>query len=354
MTIDSVVEDGIIMYSPTPLASPADYATGVTLVTGGTGLLGTHLILALHQQGIKPRAIYRSQIPEIIKDKADWIEGDILDVVSLEELLKDVQQIYHVAGFVSFHSKDRRKLFSINVEGTANIVNACLKAGVKKLLHVSSVSAMGRIRKGALINETMQWNEETSNSEYGRTKYLGEMEVWRGIGEGLNAVIVNPTIIFGEHNDWTKGSMNIFRNIFKGFPWYSTGGSGFTDAADVAKAMIALMQSDISAERFLVTAENKTYRDLFFMIADAFGKKRPHKKVTPFLAAMVWRIEKLKSFFTGKDPLVTKETAKTSLALVEMDNSKLQKALPAFQYRSLEQSIQRICNSLKKEYSLDD
>jgi dihydroflavonol-4-reductase len=323
------------------------------LVTGGTGLLGTHLIMALHQQGICAKALYRSQIPAIIKDKANWIQGDILDVVFLEDVMQDVEQVYHVAGFVSFNSKHRAQLFSINVDGTANVVNACLNAGVKKLVHVSSVSAMGRIRTEALINETMQWDEATSNSEYGRTKYLGEMEVWRGIGEGLDAAIVNPTIIFGEHSDWTKGSMNLFRNIYNGFPWYSTGGSGFVDVKDVVKAMMALMESNISGQRFLINAENKTYKDLFFLIADAFEKKRPHRAVTPMLAAIVWRIEKLKSLFTGKDPLVTKETANTSLALVQVDNNKLLKALPAFAYQPLQQSIQRIANSVKNEYNLE-
>ena len=318
------------------------------LVTGGTGLLGTHLILALHHLHLPVRALYRTEIPATIKDKAEWVNSDILDVVALEQCMDGITEVYHVAGFVSFHKKHRQQLFQVNVEGTANVVNACLKAGVKKLVHVSSVAAMGRTRKDGLINETLLWNDETSNSEYGRTKYLGEMEVWRGIGEGLNAAIVNPTIIFGEHGDWTKGSMNIFRNIYKGFPWYSSGGSGFVDADDVALAMISLMQSDIAAERFLVAAENRTYGEIFFMIADAFGKKRPHKKVSPFMAAVVWRAEKIRSLFSGKDPMITKETARTSLALVRVDNQKLLTALPAFKYQPIQQSIERICAALQQ------
>jgi dihydroflavonol-4-reductase len=323
------------------------------LVTGGTGLLGTHLILALHQQGVQVKALYRNNIPAIIQDKATWIQGDILDVVFLEEVMADVSQVYHVAGFVSFNSKHREQLYKVNVEGTANVVNACINADVKKLIHVSSVGALGRLRTDGTINETMHWDEKSSNSEYGRTKYLGEMEVWRGIGEGLDAAIVNPTIIFGEHADWTKGSMNLFRNIYKGFPWYSTGGSGFVDVKDVVNAMISLMHSNISAQRFLVNAENRTYKDVFFMIADAFGKRRPYKPVNRFLAETVWRIEKLKSLFTGKDPLVTKETANTSLALVEVDNQKLLKALPDFSYRPLQESIRRIADNLRIQYQLD-
>jgi dihydroflavonol-4-reductase len=321
------------------------------LVTGGTGLLGTHLILALHQLQLPVRALYRSHIPAGIKDKAEWVQADILDVVALEAAMHGITQVYHTAGLVSFHAKHRQQLFDVNVQGTANVVNASLKAGIEKLVHVSSVAAMGRIRNGAMINETMYWTDETSNSEYSRTKYLGEMEVWRAVGEGLNAVIINPTIIFGEYGDWTKGSMNMFKTIHKGFPWYSMGGSGFVDAEDVAKAMIALMKSNISGERFLVTAENRKYSDLFFMIADAFHVRRPHKKVNSFLAALVWRLEKIRGIMTGKDPLVTKETAMTSLALVEIDNSKLLTTLPAFRYQPLQQSIQRICNAILRRES---
>jgi len=322
------------------------------LVTGGTGLLGTHLILALNDHGKKPIAIYRDHIPDITKDKADWVKGDILDVEFLFDIMEQVDYVYHAAGYVSFHPKDRKTMYAVNIEGTANVVNACLYAGVHKLVHVSSVAAMGRHRDGQLINERMWWSAEFSNSEYSRSKYLGEMEVWRGIGEGLNAVVVNPTIIFGEHGSWDKGSMTIFKNIAKGFKWYSSGGSGFVDANDVAAAMIALMQSDISGERFLVNAENRTYADLFFTIADSFGVKRPYKAVTPFLAALVWRLEKIRSWFTGKTPMITKETAKTSLALIKVDNTKLLHALPGFSYQPLQKSIKRICNGLNNAYNL--
>lgn len=323
------------------------------LVTGGTGLLGTHLILQLYAQQVPVRAIYRSVIPAIIADKAEWVRADILDVASLEDAMQGVTHVYHVAGFVSFHKKHRDLLYKINVEGTANVVDAAIVAGVEKLVHVSSVAAMGRNRNDMMVDESMQWTEKTSNSEYSRTKYLGEMEVWRGIGEGLNAVIVNPTIIFGEHGDWRKGSMNIFRNIYNGFPWYSMGGSGFVDADDVANAMIQLMNSNISSERFLVTAQNVLYSDLFFMIADAFGVKRPGRKVSPLLASVVWRLEALRSLITGKDPLVTRETANTGLALIKVDNNKLLKSLTEFKYRPLEETITRICNALKGNDSSD-
>jgi nucleoside-diphosphate-sugar epimerase len=323
----------------------------MVLVTGGTGLLGTHLIMELNRQGIKPRALYRSRIPEAVQDKAEWINCDILDVTGLEDAMNKVKQVYHVAGFVSFNPRHRGTMHKINIEGTANIVNACIDAEVEKLVHVSSVAALGRIRLDGPINERMQWTEETSNSEYGKTKYLGEMEVWRGIAEGLNAAIVNPTIIMGEHGDWTKGSMNIFRNIYNGFKWYTTGSTGFVDADDVVRAMIILMNSNVSSERYILSAENMTYQNLFNLIADAFGVKRPYAKVSPLIAEMVWRIEKLKSIFTGSDPLITRESAKTGMAAVTFDNSKFLKAFPEFKYQSINDSVQRICHAIKSGMS---
>lgn len=320
------------------------------LVTGGTGMLGAHLIENLHKQGKQVRAIYRSAIHPMLEYAAEWVQTDILDVIALEEAMKDITHVYHCAGDVSFNPKHKRQLYQINVEGTANVVNACLDAGVKKLVHVSSVAALGKIRPGQVIDETMNWTEEASNSEYGKTKYLGEMEVWRGIGEGLSAVIVNPSIIIGHHGDWDKGSMAIFKSVYNGFPWYSTGVTGFVDAEDICKIMIMLMESNVSAERFIVSAENKSYQDLFFMIADAFEKKRPYKRVTPFLASIVWRVEKIKSWFTYKDPLVTKETAATALAVSNFDNRKLLETLSDFRYMPLKESIEDICNVLEKRY----
>jgi dihydroflavonol-4-reductase len=322
------------------------------LVTGASGLVGSHLVQLLIQQGKHVRAIYRNTIPTFeYANKVEWIKGDILDVISLEEALNDVQHVYHCAAIVSFNPKEKRQLQNTNIVGTANVVNACLNAGVEKLLHVSSVSALGRIRKDEIISEKMKWSPQTSNSEYGKTKWLAEMEVWRGVGEGLNAVIVNPTIILGAA-DWNKSSTAIFKNIYNEFPWYTEGITGFVDVADVVSLMTTLMDSNISSERFIISAENITYHHLFNMVAKAFGKRQPHKLVTPFIASVVWRLEKIKAAFTGKNPLITKETAATAQAKVHFDNSKLLKYLPAFAYQPLEQSIQRICNEFKKKYNL--
>jgi nucleoside-diphosphate-sugar epimerase len=322
------------------------------LVTGATGLVGSHLIKALVAQGKSVRAIYRSEIPSDIDSTiVNWFKADILDIVALEEAMEGVTQVYHCAAIVSFTAKNKKALHHTNIEGTANIVNACLTKNVEKLLFVSSVAALGRIREDQAVNESMNWSEETSNSEYGKSKYLAEMEVWRGMGEGLNVVVVNPVIILGA-SDWSKGSTAIFKSAYDEFPWYTEGTSGFVDVLDVVDAMVLLMESNISDQRFIVSGANLLYRDVFTMIANSFHKKAPHKKVTALLAEIVWRLEGIKGKITGKSPLLTKETSRTARATVRFDNNKLLKALPEFQYRDMQNSIDRICTELKNRYHL--
>lgn len=318
-------------------------------VTGGSGLVGSHLINELTEQGKYVRALYRNHVPDIKnKEKVEWVKGDILDVIFLEEALQNVKQVLHCAGVVSYDPRHAQQMFATNAEGTANVVDASISAGVDKLCFVSSVAALGQRRKGVEIDETMTWSEETSNSNYGKSKYLGEMEVWRGIGEGLNAVIVNPSIILGAGN-WNEGSTKIFKTAFEEFPWYTEGETGFVDINDVVRIMIQLMESNISAERFIVSAENRKYKDIFTAIANAFGKEPPHKKVSPFIAGAVWRLEALKSMFTNETSLLTRETAHSALSIVKYNNSKLKKYFPSFKYTPLDETIKRVCKELQQK-----
>jgi len=322
------------------------------LVTGGAGLLGGELIKQLLAQGSDVRAIYnKTPLPDFNSAHLHQLQCNILDVVGLEEAMEGVDQVYHCAAIVSFEPSRKKEMFKINIEGTTNVVNAALSTGVQKLVHVSSVAALGRIREDGPVNENMNWTEETSNSNYGQSKYLSELEVWRGIGEGLDAVIVNPVIILGG-GDWNTGSSQIFKSVYDEFPWYTEGVTGFVDVRDVAKAMIALMGSDINNERFIISAENRSYRELFNLIADAFGKRRPNKKVTPFIAQVVWRLEAIKSKFTGKKPLVTKESAATALANVHFENGKLLKFLPQFCYRTIEETIKDTCAGIQRRLKI--
>ena len=319
------------------------------LVTGGAGLLGTELITQLLAEGMQVRAIYnKTPLYEFKSGNLQQLQCDILDVIGLEEAMKGIEQVYHCAAIVTFNPKQKNEMFKINIEGTANVVNAALDAGVKKMVYVSSVSALGRIRENELVNETMNWTEETSNSNYGQSKYFAEMQVWRGIGEGLDAVIVNPVIMLGA-GDWNNGSSKLFKNAYDEFPWYTNGISGFVDVHDVAKAMIQLMNSDITAQRFILSAENRSYRDVFNLIAKTFGKKQPHKEATAFMTKIVWRWEAIKNIFNSEEPLITKEIAKTAMAKVNFDNSKLKKYLPEFNYRKIEDTIIDTCTVLQQK-----
>ena len=322
-----------------------------TLVTGAAGLVGNELVKQLLDKGFSVKAIYNSTPLSLSHPDLEIVQCDILDVVRLEEVMQDITQVYHCAAIVSFDPKDKYRLLKINVEGTTNVVNACINAGVKKLVYVSSVAALGRIRNGQTVTEEMNWTPETSNSIYGKSKYLAELEVWRGHAEGLQTVIVNPSIILGADN-WETGSTAIFKTVYNEFKWYTDGVSGFVDVRDVAEAMILLMNSDISGQRFILNSECLSYKELFFSIAKCFGKKPPQKKVTPFLAEIVWRMEALKAMFSGKKHLLTKETARTAQTKIYYDNSKILKALPGFEFTKIEDTIERTCRILKAKYNL--
>ena len=321
------------------------------LVTGGSGLLGAELITQLLAAGKKVRALYHNTpLPDFDSENFETFQCDILDVIGLQEAMQGIEQVYHCAAIVTFNHKRKKTLFKINIEGTANIVNAALETGVKKLVHVSSVAALGRIKENETIDETMNWTEETNKSNYGKSKYLSELEVWRGIGEGLEAVIVNPVIILGAGN-WSNGSSQLFKTAFDEFPWYSKGSNGFVDVRDVATAMIQLMESNVSAQRFILSAVNKTYQEVLNIMAASFHKKPPYKEVTPFLANLIWRFEKIKSFISKKEPLITKETAATALAMVTYDNSKLNKFLPEFSYKPIGETITDTCDLLQQKFN---
>ncbi|MEY4459919.1 MAG: hypothetical protein RIT38_1149 [Bacteroidota bacterium] len=321
-------------------------------VTGASGLVGSHLIQSLLAKGKKVRALYRQAVPVFAgSEQCEWIKGDILDPIGLTAALEGVEYVYHCAAIVSFAPGAAAKMLHSNVEGTANVVNACLVQAVKKLIFVSSVAALGRIRENEAINESMHWTPATSNSVYGQSKYLAELEVWRAMEEGLPMAIVNPVIILGA-GDWNNGSSGIFKSAYNEFPWYTGGMSGFVDVLDVVDAMQLLMESNITGQRYVLSAENLPYRTIFNTIAAAFNKRPPSKKVTPLLANIVWRLEAIKGMITGKAPLLTKETAATAQATVRFDNQKFLNAFPSFQYRKVEDTIKRVANELKTIHQL--
>lgn len=314
------------------------------LVTGGTGFLGSYLLRALVLAGKPVRALYRQQIPELIndiKDRIEWVKGDVLDTGALEDAMQGIDQVYHCAAVISFQPDKRDQMLKVNIEGTANVVNLALDAGVKKLVHVSSVAAIGRSLKVPEITEDIPWEESKNNSNYAISKHSSEIEVWRGIAEGLDAVIVNPSIILGS-GFWQDGSGMLLKNAWKEFPYYTEGVTGFVDVQDVVDVMIRLMDSKITGQRYILSAENWPYRQLFNTMANALGKKPPHIAAKPWMAELVWRLEKVKGLFTGKRPLLTKETARNAQLKVYYNSDKIKEALPSFRYKPLEQTITEI------------
>jgi nucleoside-diphosphate-sugar epimerase len=319
------------------------------LITGGTGFLGAYIIKALIQKGYSVRAIRRSsKLPSYISssvfDKVEWVDGDILDVISLQEAMEDVDTVIHSAAIVSFNKKDRKQLYQVNVEGTANVVNMALEKNVRRLVHISSVAAIGRTAGGGEVDEEKKWEESKINTHYAKSKFKAELEVWRGASEGLSTVILNPSTILG-HGDWDHGSSAIFKTIYNEFKWYSPGINGFVDVEDVARAAVLLMESDITEQRYIVNGDNWHFRKLMDTMASNFQKKKPSRQTTPFLMNIAWRMEKLKSFFSGHKPLLTKESARIAHSKTYFKNDKILKALPGFSFTPLEESIARACGN---------
>jgi nucleoside-diphosphate-sugar epimerase len=322
------------------------------LVTGGTGLLGGHLLRKLVSQGVPVRAVHRGRFPEWmsteVREQVQWVQGDILDVLDLEQLFEGVTEVYHCAGYVSFDPKHKQQMLHLNRVGTANIVNFCLDFGVRKLVHVSSIAALGRAKDGLQLDEKTEWEESKKNTGYAVSKYLAEMEVWRGIAEGLEAVIVNPAIILGPGN-YEQSSAKLMKKVAEGFPWYTTGTNGFVDVDDVTEAMVQLMESDIRGERFVVSGGNFTYEEVLKAMAQALDVKPPHKPVTPVLSKIIWRVEKIRSWLTGKDPLITRETTRTALMHCYYNNTKLLGMLPGFSYTPLLQTTQKMAQHFRNK-----
>ena len=322
---------------------------GKVLVTGGTGFIGAYILKELVEKGYAVRAIRRiNKLPFFISpdilDKVEWVTSDVLDVIALNEAMDGVEAVIHSAALVSFDRKERKQMYNTNVDGTANIVNLSLENGIKKLVHISSISALGRTFAGEQVNEEKKWMDSKLNSHYGISKNKAEMEVWRGMGEGLDAVIINPSTVLGFGN-WHDSSCAIFKNMYKGFPWYTNGVNGFVSVEDVAKVAVLLMESNITEERFIINHENWEFKKLFDIIADGFGQKRAKWQATPFLSGIAWRIEKIKSSIKNAKPLLTKETARIALSKTFWQNDKILKALPGFSFMPLESSIIKACKN---------
>lgn len=320
------------------------------LVTGATGFLGSELAIQLVNAGNNIRCSKRSNstIPQLLApyyDKIEWLDADIMDIFALEDALNGVTQVYHCAAWVSLMQKDKQSMIRTNVTGTANIVNLCNEHGIR-LLHVSSIAAIGQALPGKLITENTYLDETNEDDGYAISKLHSEMEVWRGIAEGLDAVIVNPSLIIGP-NSGTAGTGALFATVQKGLKFYTQGTGGFVDVEDVAKCMIALMNSGISGERYIISAENISYKDITAQIADGFGLKRPAMLAKPWMMEIAWRGASVLAALTGGKPKMDKVAAQSASLTNNYDNAKIKAAI-GIEFKPISETVKVVCGALKK------
>jgi nucleoside-diphosphate-sugar epimerase len=332
----------------------------MVLVTGGTGLVGAHLLLKLTQSGEQIRATFRSgsnlervrslflsghpEGSELFK-RVDWIEADLLNLPKLEEAFEGVRRVYHCAALISFDPRDFRKLKRINVRGTANVVNLCLAFKVEKLCYVSSIAAFSHNDGKTPINEESEWMGPAN--VYGLSKYLGEMEVWRGAQEGVPVVIVNPGVIIGP-GFWGQGSGSIFRAAAKAPKFYPPGGTGFVTVNDTIDVMTRLMDSDIRNERYILVNRNLSFESLMHSLADGFQLKRPIKKLQNWQLEILWRLDWLRCVFSKKKRKLSRKQAKSLKHPVFYSNAKIRAALD-YEFEELEQVITHCCQLYRSE-----
>ena len=330
------------------------------LVTGSTGLVGSHLLYKLANNNEKVRAIYRSENKltlvkqvfanytskyEPLFESIEWVQADILNIPQLTEAFKDITYVYHCAAFVTFQPKKYHQLRRTNIEGTANIVNLCLSNNIKKLCYFSSSATLGKTTNP--ISEESNWNPEADNNVYAITKYGAEMEVWRAIQEGLNAVILNPGVILGA-GIWDSGSGSLFKKSYKGISHYPGGTISLIAVEDVVSISINLLKSNISNERFVLVAENWTYKKFLQTVAHCLNVKPPSKFASKSILQLIWRMDWLKSQITGKERRLTKQIAQSITSNNEYSSDKIKTTLN-YEFKPIDKTIAFIGNLYLKQ-----
>lgn len=326
------------------------------LVTGGTGIVGAHLLHHLTAAG-EVRALCRPgsdvQVVERIfrhygPDHAGrlarihWVYGDVHDMPSLEDAMTGVHHVFHAAALVSFDPRDARRLRHINTQGTANVVNTALLCGVRRLCHVSSTATMGR-RAGSAVDESLPWTPDEHTSGYAWSKYEAELEVYRGIAEGLDAVIANPAVVIGPGAPG-RSSMMLAERLRKGTHSHPPGSNGFVDARDVATGLTRLMEHGGTGERYLLVGDHSSYAELFRRYAEGFGHAAPMHALAPWMLEIAWRVEHLRSLLTGDRPLVTRYTAHSACSQRSYDTTRANGI--GITFRPLQESVDNMVRYL--------
>jgi len=314
----------------------------MVLVTGATGLVGTHLLIKLIEAKHQVRALFRTTtkkeyaqqvfleccLPETreVINTIEWVQGDLNDIPSLNIAFEGITQVYHCAAMISFNPSHYKKLRKINIEGTANIVNLCLEYNIQKLCYVSSIATLSGTVSQQQINETTNWDPEISDSVYAITKYGAEMEVWRGSQEGLATVIVNPGIIIGR-GFFNSGSGYLFKKIHKGLKYYTTGTTGYVSVEDVITIMYLLMNSNLQNERYILVSENLSFKNVFITIAKALNKPVPYKKVSPFLMRLAYHLQRMGGLLFGAKQTIFRSSIQSAFSNTYYENEKVKKEL---------------------------
>ena len=312
------------------------------LVTGGTGVLGKYVVDQLLSEGytnieVFTRTNNTSNLDFTNDDRVRFTRGDVRELYPLSDSISEADYVIHAAAIVSFDPKEFKRMHTVNVEGTSNVMNLSATSNVKKVIHVSSIAALGRSEKSKLISESTTWVNSKYNSYYGITKYLSEQEVWRSYHEGQSMAIVNPSLILGD-GSWDQSSLQIFKKVYNGIPFYPTGGTGIVDVKDVSDFIVQLMESDVEGERFILSAGNISYKDIFQKMGKAMDRKAPSKPAPSWMLSVLWRMEKVRCMLTGQAPLITKESVKSTAHQSNYDNSK-SLGLNGFTYRNMDETI---------------
>ena len=331
------------------------------LVTGSTGLVGSHLLYKLANGNEKIRAIYRTERKlahvksvfatytpnyESLFLGIEWVKADLLDIPSLSDAFRDITHVYHCAAFVSFEPDKYKTLRKTNIEGTANIVNLCLSNTISKLCYISSIATIGNTINNEEITEETPWNPEDDNNVYAITKYGAEMEVWRATQEGLHVVIVNPGVILGA-GIWHYGTGSLFKKAYKGFKYYTSGTIALIAIEDVVSIMITLTKSDIINERFVLVAENWTYKQFLQTLSKSVHVKPPEKMAGSLLLKWAWKLDWLKTKLTGKRRQLTKHIVRSLSTETRHSSNKIKTALN-YKFKPIDETIASIGDSYLK------
>ncbi len=296
------------------------------LITGATGFVGSYVVRYLLKNGYTnliclKRTNSRIDLLSDIKEKIEFVDGDVLDIVFLEDLLQNIDAVIHTAAMVSFRKKDKKKMLKTNIEGTSNLVNICLEYKIKKFVHISSIAALGRSESGKIINEKNEWENSKYNSDYAISKYLSELEVWRGFAEGLNVAVINPSMIIGA-GFWNIGTSEFFKQIENGLSFYTSGTNGFVDVRDVARISVQLLENNVSGERFICSSENVKYKHFFENIASGLGKSAPKFAFPNFLTNMIGFFLDIFNILSGGRSNLSSQSLKNANFTSLYDNEK--------------------------------